>query len=119
MRASDGLLPISAVELVQIAGDALFDLRQAPLHLRARKVLVTVVHRLELAAIDRDARFREQAHGATVRNKPVADLPDSVAVVLAGIGNRFEIGKKRPVSHITSTCARPHARAGGSTDRLR
>jgi hypothetical protein len=40
-----------------------------------------------------------------VRNKPVADLPDGVAVVLAESGNRFEIRKGRPVSHITSTCA--------------
>ena len=88
------LLPVGAVELVQIAGDALLDLRHAPRHLRAREVLVAVVHRLELAAIDRDAGVREQAHGATERNEPGADLPDGAAVVLAEIGNRLVIGNK-------------------------
>src|SRR6266516_6243000 len=70
------LLPIGAVELLQIAGDTLLDLRHAPFHLRACEVLVTVVDRLGLAAIDRDAGFGEQAHGATERNKPGTDLPE-------------------------------------------
>jgi hypothetical protein len=35
---------------VQIAGDALLDLRHAPLHLVLGEVLVAVVHGLELAA---------------------------------------------------------------------
>jgi len=34
--------------------DALLDLRHAPIHLGAREVLVAVVHRLELAAVNRD-----------------------------------------------------------------
>src|SRR6266702_3336967 len=88
------LLPIGAVELVQIAGNALLDLRYAPLHLRACEVLVAIVHRLELAAIDRDAGLHEQAHGATERDKPGADLPDGAAVVLAEVGNRLVIGNK-------------------------
>jgi hypothetical protein len=43
------LLPIGTVELPQIAGDALIDLRHAPLHLRPCEVLVTVIHRLAFA----------------------------------------------------------------------
>src|ERR1700704_5739602 len=89
------LLPIRAVQLVQIASDALLDLRQAPLHLGAREVLVSVVHRLELAAIDRNAGFlREQAHRAAERNEPSADPPDGTAVVLAQIRNCLVIGNK-------------------------
>src|SRR5450830_1182690 len=88
------LLPIRTIELLQIARDALLDLRHAPVHLGAREVPVAVVHSLELAAIDRDAGLREQAQGTTERNKPGADLPDSAAAVLAEVGNRLVIGSK-------------------------
>ena len=40
---------------------ALLDVCQAALHLRAREVLVAIVDRFELAAIDGDARSRQQA----------------------------------------------------------
>ena len=88
------LLPIGAVHLMQIAGDALLDLRQAPLHLGAREVVVAVVHRLELAAVDRDARFLEQPQGAAERNKPGADLADGAAIVLAEIGDGLVVGRQ-------------------------
>src|SRR2546429_5190045 len=88
------LLPVSVVELLNIPRDALLDLRHAPVHLGAREVLVTVVNRLEFAAIDRDGGFCEQAQGATERNKPGADLPDRAAIVLAEVGNRLVIGNK-------------------------
>ena len=88
------LLPIGGVELLQIARDALLDLRHAPLHLGAREVLVAVVHRLELAAVDRHAGLREQAQGAAQPNKPGADLADGAAVVLAEVSNRLVIGSK-------------------------
>jgi hypothetical protein len=65
-----------------------------PLHLGAREVLVAVVHRLELAAVDRHAGLREQAHHAAECDKPGTDLPDSPAVVLAEIGNRLVVGSK-------------------------
>ena len=55
------LLPVGGVELLQIARDALLNLRHAPVHLGAGEVLVAVVHRLELTAVDRDAGLREQA----------------------------------------------------------
>jgi hypothetical protein len=45
LPASATAPPIGAVELLQIAGDALLDLCQTSLHVRAREVLVTVVHR--------------------------------------------------------------------------
>jgi hypothetical protein len=87
-------LTISRIELREIAGDALVDLFQTPLHLGLGEILVTIVHRLELAAIDRHAGFGEQTHRATERNKPGADLPDGATVVLAEIGNRLVIRNK-------------------------
>src|SRR3977135_4543476 len=53
-------LAVSRIELRQIAGDALIDLFQAPLHLGLGEVLVTVVHRLELAAVDGQARIAKE-----------------------------------------------------------
>ena len=53
-----GLLSVGGIELLQIARNALLDLRPAPLDLGAREVPVTVVDCLELAAVDRDAGAR-------------------------------------------------------------
>ena len=49
------LLPVGAVELLQIARDALLDLRHASIHFGAREVLVAIVDRLELVAVNGDA----------------------------------------------------------------
>src|SRR5450756_1506155 len=87
-------LPVSTVKLLQVARDALLDLRHTPLHLGACEVPVTVVYRLELAAVDRHAGLREKAHRAAKRNKPGADLADGAAVVLAEVGDRLVIGSK-------------------------
>jgi hypothetical protein len=46
-------LPVGGVELLQIARDALLNLRHAPVHLGAREVLVAIVDRLELAAVNK------------------------------------------------------------------
>src|SRR6516225_509269 len=70
------LLPVGSVELLQVTGNALLNLSHAPLHLGTGEVLVSVVHRLELAAVNRNAGFRQQPHGAamgTSRPGPVAD----------------------------------------------
>ena len=50
------LLPVGGIELLKITRNALLDLRHAPLHLGAREVLVAVVHRLELAAVEFEAK---------------------------------------------------------------
>ena len=88
------LLPVGGVELLQIARNALLDLRHAPLHLGTGEVPVTVVHRLELAAVDRDAGVRQQAHQAAEHNKLGTDLADGAAVVLAEVGDRLVIGNQ-------------------------
>jgi hypothetical protein len=51
--------------LLQIARDAVLNLRHAPVHLGAREVLVAIVDRLELAAVNGDAGLREQTHHST------------------------------------------------------
>src|SRR5246127_2332035 len=56
--------------------DALLDLPHSPLHFGAREILVPIIDCLELAAVDRDASFGEQAHGAAEPNKPAADLAE-------------------------------------------
>ena len=78
----------------QIARDALLDLRHPPLHLGAREVLVAVVDCLELAAINRDAGLRQQAHRAAQCNKLSTNFADGSAIVLAEVGNRLVIGYK-------------------------
>src|SRR5262249_47521116 len=78
-------------ELAQIPGHALLDLAQPAIHLRAREVLVAVVDRLELAAIDGDARRRQQADLSAKRDELRTHLADRRPVVLAEIGNRLVI----------------------------
>jgi hypothetical protein len=75
---------------MHIAGHALLDLRQAPLHLGAREV--AIVHRLKLAAVDRHAGLREQFHPAAQRDEARAHATDGSAIVLAEVGNGLVIG---------------------------
>jgi hypothetical protein len=53
-------LPVGSVELPQIPRDTLLKLLHAPVHLGAREVLVAIVDRFELAAVNGDAGLREQ-----------------------------------------------------------
>src|SRR6202040_2294046 len=47
-------LQVGGVELAQIPRHALLDLSKPALHLRAREILVAIVDRFELAAVDSD-----------------------------------------------------------------
>src|SRR5580704_14369424 len=84
-------LPISTVELPQITDYAFLDLRQAPFHLRPGKVLVPIVHCLELAAINYHAGPNKQFSLSAKHNEPCANLADGPAIVLAEVGNRLVI----------------------------
>src|SRR5437764_8823565 len=108
-------LPVCAIQLLQIARDALLDLPHSPLHFGAREILVPIIDCLELAAVDRDASFDEEAHGAAEHNKPAANLADSQAIVLAEIGDRLVIRNTTPSATSPLCCARPRAQAVGST----
>ena len=59
--------------------------------LALREVPVAVVHRLELAAIDRNARLREQTHRPAQGHKSRADLADRGTVVLPEVGDRLVV----------------------------
>src|SRR5262249_57508766 len=88
------LLQVSRIELAQVSRHALLDLSNPALHLRAREVLVPVVDRLELAAIDGDARLRQQTNLSAQRHKLRTYLADRRPVILAEIGNRLVIGSQ-------------------------
>jgi hypothetical protein len=85
------LLPVDRVELGKVAGNALFQLRAPPLHLALGEVLVAVVDRLELAAVDGHARRSEQAHLAAQLDEASAHLAKRKTVVLAEVGDRLVI----------------------------
>src|SRR6476659_7050942 len=91
---SEGLgrvLQIGGVELAQIPRDTLLELRPPPLYFRPRKVTVAIVHGLELAPVDSDARLGEQPHDAAQLDKLRAYFADCRPIVLAEIGDRFVI----------------------------
>ena len=85
---------VGSVELAQIPRHALLDLSEAALHLRAREVLVAVVDRLELTAIDGDARCCQQTKLPAKGNELCAHPTDRRPVFLAKIGNRLVIGNQ-------------------------
>src|ERR1700731_229860 len=84
-------LAIGAIKLREVAGYALVNLRQPPLHLGLREVSVPRVDGFELAAVDRNARLAEQFKAPAQHHKLTADLTDGLAVVLAEIGYRLEV----------------------------
>src|SRR3981081_2904254 len=84
-------LAIGAVELGEVAGYALVDLRQPPLHLGLREVPVPRVDGLELAAVDRNARLAEQLKAPAQHHELTADPADGLAVVFPEVGYRLEV----------------------------
>src|SRR5580704_13596513 len=65
-------LAIGAVELREIPGYALVNLRQPPLHLGLSEVPIPRVDGLELAAVDRNARIAEQLKASTQQHELTA-----------------------------------------------
>ena len=84
-------LPVRAVQLSQVASNTLLQLRHALLELGVGEVLVAVVDRLELAAIDRNDRLGEQIELAAQHDEFATDVADRFAIVLAEVGNRLEV----------------------------
>jgi hypothetical protein len=58
-------LAVSTIELGEVAIDTVFELLPSHLDLASAEILVPVVDRLELAAIDRDDAVGEQLQVAT------------------------------------------------------
>src|SRR6266403_4730289 len=84
-------LAIGAVELREIPGYALVNLRQPPLHLGLREVPVPRVDGSELAAVDRNARLAEQLKASAQHHELTADLADGLAIVFPEVGYRLEV----------------------------
>src|SRR5882672_4338491 len=84
-------LTIGAVELREITGNALVNLRQTALHLGLGEVPIPRVDGLELAAVDRNARFAEQFKSAAQHHELAANPADGLAVVLAEVGYGLEV----------------------------
>jgi hypothetical protein len=66
------------------------------LHLRRREVLVAVVHRLELRAVDRDHRIAEQAQLAAEQDELPADALDGRTIVAPEVGDRLVVRGEPP-----------------------
>ena len=77
---------------MKITGHALVDLILAPLHLGDRHIAVPIIHRLELATVDRDTRFGQQTKHPAKIDKLSTDLADGFTVILPKLGNRLVIG---------------------------
>jgi hypothetical protein len=85
-------LAISTIELREITGNTLVNLRQPPLHLGLGEVPISRVDGLELAPVDRNARFAEQLKAPAQHHELAADLADGLAVVPAEVGYGLEVG---------------------------
>src|SRR6202158_3600404 len=85
------LMQVGRVELRKVALHALLQLGAAPVPPPACEVLVAGIDLLELAAVDRNTRRRQQTHQATQFNKLNADLLDRSPAVLAEVGNRLVV----------------------------
>ena len=57
-------LAIRAIEIGQVASDNLLSRLLGLLHSTMREVLFAVVHRLELAAVDRNSRLVQKMHAS-------------------------------------------------------
>ena len=90
-------LAIGTIKLREVAGDALVNLRQPPLHLGLRMVPIPRVDGFELAAVDRNARLAEQFKAPAQHHELTANLADGLAVLIAEIGYRLEV-RHQPAS---------------------
>src|SRR5439155_9068019 len=83
-------------KLRKIAGNALVDPLQPPLHLGLGEVLIPRIDGLELRSVDGNARCAEQIQLAAQCDELAADLTNGLAVVLAEIRNGLEVRRQLP-----------------------
>src|SRR6266550_2662789 len=84
-------LSVRSVQLCQVACNAFLQLLHPRLELSVGEVLIAVVHRLELAAIDRHDGVGEEVQATTQDDKFFADLMNRLAVIFAKVGNGLEV----------------------------
>jgi hypothetical protein len=61
-----------------------------------RVIFIAIVHRFELAAVNRNHRSGEQAQLAAQHHKLGTRRPDRPAIVFAEVGNRLEVRRQPP-----------------------
>ena len=88
--------PIRTVKLSQVAADAFLQLRHALLEFVVGEVLIPIVDRLELAAVDRHDCLREQIEPAAQHDEFTTDIADRLAVVPAKVGDGLEVRRQAP-----------------------
>jgi hypothetical protein len=84
------------VQCPQITRDAGIDLLHPPGDLGHGVIHVAVVHRFELAAVNRNHRSGEQAQLAAQHHKLGTHRPDRCTVILAEVGDRLEVRHQPP-----------------------
>src|SRR6516165_2963310 len=89
-------ITIGAIELGEVASNALLQLLLSGLELMWCEVLVPVVHRLELAAIDHHERLTEEANAAVQLDELGAHLAHLSPGGPAEVGDRLEVRRKTP-----------------------
>src|SRR6516162_354350 len=87
-------ITVGAIELGEVASNALLQLLLSGLEFMRCEVLVPVVHRLELAAIDHHECLTEEADAAAQLDELGAHLADRSAIVAAEVGDRLEIRRQ-------------------------
>src|SRR6266478_3852120 len=111
-------LSIRRIELGEIPRHTLLELRAPAIDLPSCKIAISIVDRFELAAVDRDARLRQQTHLATEIDEARAHPADRRTIVLAEIAITLSSGTSRPSSHMTSRF-RPASRSSRRLDCTR
>ncbi len=89
-------IAVGAVELREVALHTLVELLHACLELALGEVFVPVVHRLELAPVNGHRGLLEQTESPTQQDELSARAANGLAVVLAEVGDGFEIGHQSP-----------------------
>jgi hypothetical protein len=88
------LLTISRVERLKISSNTRLDIAHAPFELGVREVAVAMVHRLELATVDRNDYFSEEVQTLAQHYELTANIANRFAVVSPEPSYGFEVGRK-------------------------
>src|SRR5216683_1439615 len=90
------LFAVSAIQRREVPRDAGVDLLQPLADLGHREVLVAIVHRFELATVDRNNGTREEFEPTAKLDEPSANRSDRLPIVLAEVGDRLEVRRQPP-----------------------
>src|SRR5512134_2522653 len=87
-------LCILCVQLAQICCNLGVDLQKRPFEFLGSEIARTIVHRRELASIDRHKLTTEQIKLLAEQSKGATDVAKWLQIVLAKVSNRLEVRRK-------------------------